>query len=288
LLVEGLLAPFHVDGQAVGTVWVIAHDETRKFEAEDQRLLESLATFAAAAYQTRLSIAAQAKANQDLQAEVAERQRAEAALREADRRKSEFLGMLAHELRNPLAPIRNAVEILRRSGGDEQKVNSVTEMMQRQVGQMVRLIDDLLDVSRISRGEIELRREPVELASIVHHAVEAVRPLCESMNHDLTVTLPSQPAYLNADPSRLAQVVGNLLKNACKFTETDARGADRVGSGGGPPPLRGSRIRRPPDQAGGPRRPYEATGRFGLHRLASNTTEPIARRFARRRLPPWR
>ena len=120
LLVEGLLVPFHVDGQAVGTVWVVAHDESRKFDAEDQRLLESLATFAAMAYQARLSIAAQAKANQDLQAEIAERQRAEEALREADRRKSEFLAMLAHELRNPLAPIRNAVEILRRSGGDEQ------------------------------------------------------------------------------------------------------------------------------------------------------------------------
>ena len=209
LLVEGLLVPFHVDGQAVGTVWVIAHDETRKFDAEDQRLLESLATFAAMAYQTRLSIAAQTKANQDLQ--------------QADRRKSEFLAMLAHELRNLLAPIRNVVEILRRLGGDEQKMKPVTEMMQRQVGQMVRLVDDLLDVSRISRGEIELRREPVELASIVHHAVEAVRPLCEKMHHELTVTLPPQPMYLNADPSRLVQVVGNLLNNACKFTETGGR-----------------------------------------------------------------
>ncbi len=223
LLVEGLLVPFHVHGQAVGTVWVIAHDETRKFDAEDQRLLESLATFAATAYQARLSIAAQAKANQDLQAEIAERERAEEALREADRRKSEFLALLAHELRNPLAPIRNAVEILRRSGGDEQKVRSATELMQRQVGQMVRLVDDLLDVSRISRGQIEVRREPVELASIVHNAVEAVRPLSESMNHELSVTLPPYPVYLNADPSRLAQVVGNLLNNACKFTEPGGR-----------------------------------------------------------------
>jgi len=223
LLVEGLLVPFHIDGQAVGTVWVIAHDETRKFDAEDQRLLESLATFAAMAYQARLSIAAQAKANQDLQAEIAERQRAEEELRQADRRKSEFLAMLAHELRNPLAPIRNAVEILRQSGGDEQKVKPATEMMQRQVGQMVGLVDDLLDVSRISRGKIDLRREPVELASIAHQAVEAVRPLCESMDHELTVTLPPQPMYLIADRSRLAQVVGNLLNNACKFTERGGR-----------------------------------------------------------------
>ena len=219
LLVEGLLVPFHINGQAVGTVWVIAHDETRKFDAEDQRLLESLATFAATAYQALLSMTAQAKANQDLIAEIAERQRAEEALREADGRKTQFLAMLAHELRNPLAPIRNAVEILRRSGGDEQKMKPVTEMMQRQVGQMVRLVDDLLDVSRISRGKIELRREPVELASVVYHAVEAIRPVCASMDHELTVTLPPEPTYLNADPTRLTQVVGNLLNNACKFTE---------------------------------------------------------------------
>ena len=96
-------------------------------------------------------------------------------------------------------------------------------MMERQVGQMVRLVDDLLDVSRISRGKIELRKEPIELASVVHHAVEAVRPLCESMDHELTVTLPPQPMYLNADPTRLAQVVGNLLNNACKFTERGGR-----------------------------------------------------------------
>ena len=131
--------------------------------------------------------------------------------------------MLAHELRNPLAPIRNAVEILRRSAGDEQQVESATEMMQRQVGQLVRLVDDLLDVSRISRGKIELRREPVELASVVRHAVEAVRPLCESMGHELTVTLPPRPTYLNADPDRLIQVVGNLLNNACKFTARGGR-----------------------------------------------------------------
>jgi signal transduction histidine kinase len=223
LLVEGLLVPFHVDGQAVGTVWAIAHDETRKFDAEDQRLLESLATFAATAYQARLSMTAGAKANQDLQAQIAERQRAEEALREADRRKSQFLATLAHELRNPLAPIRNAMEVLRQSGGDEQKVKRVTEMMQRQVGQMVRLVDDLLDVSRISRDRIELRREPIELAAVVQHAVEAVRPDYESMEHELTVTLPPQPTYLNADPIRLAQVVGNLLSNACKFTEKGGR-----------------------------------------------------------------
>jgi signal transduction histidine kinase len=223
LLVEGLLAPFHVDNQAVGAVWVVAHDETRKFDAEDRRLLESLATFAGMAYKARLSFTAQAKANLDFQVEIAERRRAEESLREADRRKSEFLAILAHELRNPLGPIHNAVEILQRSEPDEPKVKSAIKVLQRQVGQMVRLVDDLMDVSRISQGKIELRREPVELASIIQHAVDAVRPLCESLDHELTVALPPEPAHLSADPSRMAQVVGNLLNNACKFTDRGGR-----------------------------------------------------------------
>ena len=95
--------------------------------------------------------------------------------------------------------------------------------MERQIGQMVRLVDDLLDVSRISRGKIELRRGPIELASAVNHAVEACRPLAESKGIELTVSLPPQPVYLNADPIRLAQVVGNLLNNACKFTDKGGR-----------------------------------------------------------------
>ena len=130
--------------------------------------------------------------------------------------------MLAHELRNPLAPIRNGAAS-HAADADAQAVKSVTEMMERQVGQMVRLVDDLLDVSRISQGKIELRAERIELASIVRDAVEAARPLCERMGHELTVTLPPEPIYLNADPARLAQVVGNLLNNACKFTERAAR-----------------------------------------------------------------
>ena len=220
LLVEGLLVPFYVGGQAVGTVWVIAHDDTRKFDAEDQRLLESLATFAATAYHARLSIAAQAHTNQDLQAEIAERQRAEDALQTADRRKSEFLAMLAHELRNPLAAICNALQITRLTGGDAEAVQSAHDMMERQVGQMVRLVDDLLDVSRISRGTIQLRSGRVELASVVNHAVEAARPTYERRGIQLAVALPRKPLCVHGDPTRLTQVVGNLLSNACKFTET--------------------------------------------------------------------
>ena len=146
-----------------------------------------------------------------------------ADLSEADRLKNEFLAMLAHELRNPLAPIRNALQIIRLTNGDGQVAYSASEMMERQVGQMVRLVDDLLDVSRISRGKIELRLSRIELASVVIQAIETARPLCETMKHELTVTLPPQPIYLNADPARLAQLIGNLLNNAYKFTDKGGR-----------------------------------------------------------------
>ena len=141
-----------------------------------------------------------------------------ADLSEADRRKNEFLAMLAHELRNPLAPITNAARALR-LGGDPETVRASADMLERQVGQMSRLVDDLLDMSRITRGRIELRKRRVDLASIIHQAVEAVRAQYTSMNHELTVTLPSRPLQLDADPARLAQVIGNLLNNACKFTD---------------------------------------------------------------------
>ena len=102
-------------------------------------------------------------------------------------------------------------------------LRSASEMLERQVGQMARLVDDLLDMSRITRGKIELRKEPTELAPIVEQAVEAVGPLYQSMNHELTVTLPPTPVHVHADPARLAQVVGNLLNNACKFTDKGGR-----------------------------------------------------------------
>jgi signal transduction histidine kinase len=223
LLVEGLLVPFHVDGRAVGTVWVVAHDETRQFDGEDRRLLESLAAFAATAYQTRLRSAAQEKTNRALKAEVAERQRAEAALREADRRKDDFLALLANELRNPLNPISNTVQILRLTKGRDEAVRAACEVIERQLGQLVLFVDDLSDVNRIRRGLIRLRKGTIELASPVHCAVEATRPLFEGREQQLSVELPPQPIYVNADPARLAQVVGNLLTNACKFTDRGGR-----------------------------------------------------------------
>jgi len=138
--------------------------------------------------------------------------------RESDRRKDEFLATLAHELRNPLAPIRNMLEIMKRSDGDVALIEKARSTMERQLSHMVRLIDDLLDVSRISRGKLQLKRERIELASVVYPAIEACRPFAERARHEVSVTLPPERIYLDADPVRLAQVFGNILNNSCKYT----------------------------------------------------------------------
>ncbi len=143
--------------------------------------------------------------------------------KETDRRKDEFLATLAHELRTPLAPIRNSVHILRMAGGDRGVAERVYEMMERQVNHMVRLVDDLMEVSRITRGKIDLRKELVELAGVVHSAVETSKPLIEAARHQLAVTLPDEPLILDADPVRLAQVLANLLNNAAKYTPEGGR-----------------------------------------------------------------
>jgi two-component system CheB/CheR fusion protein len=147
-----------------------------------------------------------------------ELQRVNAELSEADRRKDEFLAVLAHELRNPLAPIRNAVHYLGLKASPDPALRNARDIIDRQVKHLVRLVDDLLDISRISSGKIGLRKERVSLALIVTNAVEASRPVIESENHQLTVTLPAEPVYLDADLTRLAQVLQNLLNNAAKYT----------------------------------------------------------------------
>ena len=144
-------------------------------------------------------------------------------LREADRRKDEFLAILAHELRNPLAPIRNSLEVLRRADGNSLLREKARAMMERQLRQMVRLVDDLLDVSRITRNKLELRKERVELAAAVQSAVETSAPLFQESGHELSVSLPPEPVPLHADPTRLAQVLSNLLNNAAKYTEPGGR-----------------------------------------------------------------
>jgi signal transduction histidine kinase/CheY-like chemotaxis protein len=150
--------------------------------------------------------------------EALERSLAEARLRDADARKDEFLATLAHELRNPLAPIRTGLELIRRGGDTVVSVERVRGMMERQVGHMVRLIDDLLDVSRITSGKIALQREPTPLANLVHSAVEANRAAMAAKHINLGVELPGGPCVIDADPTRFVQILSNLLHNAVKFT----------------------------------------------------------------------
>lgn len=151
--------------------------------------------------------------------DIDQRKRAENALLLADQRKDEFLATLAHELRNPLAPIRNSLQILRLKSPDAPTLEAARDMIDRNVQQMVRLIDDLLDVSRITGGTLQLRRGRVELAAALRQAVEMSHPLIQSSGHHLIVTLPDEPIYLTADLTRLAQIFGNLLNNAAKYTE---------------------------------------------------------------------
>ncbi len=150
--------------------------------------------------------------------DIRERKQTETALRDADRRKDEFLAMLAHELRNPLAPIRNALHVLKLQGPHDPTIDQTAKIMTRQVDHMVRLVDDLLDVSRITRGKITLRRESIVLNDVAARAIEAARPLIDARRHALDVELPTDELCLRADGNRLAQVITNLLINAAKFT----------------------------------------------------------------------
>jgi len=144
-------------------------------------------------------------------------------LRAADRAKNDFLAMLAHELRNPLAPIRNVVEILHLTDGAPPELRSALGVIDRQLSHMTRLVNDLMDVSRISRNKLELRKERVDLARILDDAVEAARPLLAARAHDFGMDLPPEPIWLDADPTRLAQAIANLLNNAAKYTERGGR-----------------------------------------------------------------
>jgi len=165
--------------------------------------------------------------------DIAERKAAEEGLRDADRRKDEFLATLAHELRNPLAPIRSSLHIFRLAGVQDAATQRVCEMMERQVNYMVRIVDDLLEVSRISRGKIELRRELVELTAVLRSAVDTSRPLIDAARHQLTVDVPREGVWLDADPVRLAQVFANLLNNAAKYTPAGGRVALSARTEGG-------------------------------------------------------
>jgi signal transduction histidine kinase len=158
-----------------------------------------------------------------LRASIAEQKRTEEALKEADRHKDEFLAMLAHELRNPLAPVRNGLHILKSLEPAGSLAARTRDMIERQTDHLTRLVDDLVDVSRLTRGQIELRPEAALLEEVVTRAVETARPLIDERQHVLTVTLPPQPVWLEADAVRLAQVFANLLVNAAKYTDPGGR-----------------------------------------------------------------
>ena len=164
-----------------------------------------------------------ASTNRSLQTEITERARVELALKEADRNKDEFLAMLAHELRNPLAPIYNAVQLMRRKRFDDPQLAWSRDVIERQVAHLSRLVDDLLDVSRITRGKINLTKESLDINTLIARAVETTHPLIADRAHDLVVEVPDEPVRVLGDPTRLTQALGNVLSNAAKYTDRGGR-----------------------------------------------------------------
>ncbi|HZZ74267.1 MAG TPA: ATP-binding protein, partial [Pirellulales bacterium] len=165
--------------------------------------------------------------------DATQRREIEETLKDADRRKDEFLATLAHELRNPLAPLRNSLEVLQLTGNVDEGAEQVYAIMSRQVTQMTRLIDDLLDVSRISQGKIELRQERIELTSVLQIAIETSQPIVDEAEHEFLCKLDPQPLYVFGDPTRLAQALSNLINNAAKYTERGGKielSTERLGS----------------------------------------------------------
>lgn len=155
--------------------------------------------------------------------DITDSKNAEASLKDAARRTDEFLATLGHELRNPLAPIRMGLELIRLAGDDTATVQRTREMMERQTDQLIALVDELLDVSRISRGAVELQKGPVKLSDVIQHAMEAARPWIEAAGHGLTVEAPDEGTWVEGDQNRLAQMLSNLLNNACKYTPSPGR-----------------------------------------------------------------
>lgn len=208
-IVEALVIPFGAKRPILGTIWIVAHDDSRKFDSEDVRVMTGLADFTAAALQLSAISEANAKLCRSLQ--------------EADRRKDVFLATLAHELRNPLAPVRNAVQVLRLKGPPLPELEWARGVIDRQMQLMTTLIDDLLDISRIALNKLELRKELVCLTTVVQGAVETSKPLIDQHGHQLIVSIPPEPIPVEADLTRLAQVFLNLLNNAAKYSEPGGR-----------------------------------------------------------------
>lgn len=197
-----IAVPLTAGGAIVGVLTFLTSDSGRRYGPSDLMLAEELA------YRARIAI---------------ENARLYSDLQQADRQKDEFLAVLAHELRNPLAPIRTALQLLRVAPDDRERRDRAMEVMERQLQQMVRLVDDLLDVSRITRGRIELQTQPIDLHVILQRAIETSRPLIEAAGHAFTVNYPPAPVTIDGDLTRLAQVFSNLLNNAAKYTPRGGR-----------------------------------------------------------------
>jgi signal transduction histidine kinase len=217
-----LMVPVKLEGKVVGIVQAMS-DTAGAYTPEHLAVLESLvAPMAVALQNAELYTLANHEIAERLRVEEALK-KSEERLREADRRKDEFLATLAHELRNPLAPIRTAVALLGHDRILRDKLPWCREVLERQVRHMAHLLDDLLDVSRISSGTLRLRQEPIALSDIVRYGVEASAPLIEMGKHQLTTTVPDPGVILMADGTRLAQVISNLLNNAARYSEPGSR-----------------------------------------------------------------
>jgi signal transduction histidine kinase/DNA-binding response OmpR family regulator len=205
-LPAGTVFALVIGTRVLGALFIAA-----KADAREWPMLEELASRAAVAFEN-------ARLYRSLQVEIVERRQAERRLQESNQRKDEFLAMLSHELRNPLAPIRNAVEVIRRIAPPDPKLTWATDVTDRQVNHLTRLVEELLDVARISQGKIALQMEPLDLQSVLAHSIETARPTIDARSHRLVLNLPPGPVWLRGDFARLSQVVSNLLNNAAKYT----------------------------------------------------------------------
>ena len=193
--------PLIVGDELLGTLSFASRNRDR-FEEDELEFLRTICQYATAAY---------------------ERLRLIRELQESDRRKDEFLATLAHELRNPLAPLRNGLEMMHLARDNPNVLDEAWNMMNRQLGQMVRLIDDLMDLSRINRGKLELRKQRIDLSRVIQQAIETSRPMIQAAEHQLILSIPPSPVEVEADFTRLSQVFGNLLNNAAKYTDRGGR-----------------------------------------------------------------
>ncbi|HJT62385.1 MAG TPA: response regulator [Burkholderiales bacterium] len=213
---ETVCYPLRAGERTIGALALFFEESSHRLLPQDLVMLQELVGRAAIALEN-------ARLYSSLEREIVRSRQAEERLQDSNQRKDEFLAMLSHELRNPLAPIRNAVEVIRRLAPPDPKLTMARDVVDRQVSLLARLVEELLDVSRISQGKISLKKEPIELSRIISHSVETARPLIDARAQTLTVSAPPAPVWLSADFARLSQVVANLLNNAAKYTAEGGR-----------------------------------------------------------------